>query len=175
MVNRALIDPDEFIGLEGVAHLCCGGEAPFLRRHLDACARFAADKGDGMAGRDRLFAVYARAKERLATRLGTEPGAIALLAHASEGLNQVARAIDWRDGDNVVVADLEFPSGIYPFAALRSRGVELRLVRSRDYYVALQDVERAVDRRTRLLVASQVSYVSGQRLDLDRLAAISRR
>src|SRR5579859_7995385 len=102
MVSGSLIDADEFIGLEGIAHLCCGGEAPFLRRHLDACARFAADKSDGMAGRDRLFSVYARAKERLAARLGITADSVALLAHASEGLNQVAHAIDWREGDNVV-------------------------------------------------------------------------
>jgi len=175
MLNRSLIDPEEFVGLEGVAHLCSGGEAPFLRRHLDACARFAGDKGGGMSGRDRLFAVYARAKERLAARLGIAADAVALLAHASEGLNQVAHAIDWREGDNVVVADVEFPSGIYPFAALHPRGVELRLVPSRDYYVALPNLESAVDARTRLVVASQVSYLSGQRLDIGRLAALAHR
>ena len=29
----ALIDKSEFVGLDGVAHLCTGGEAPWLRSH----------------------------------------------------------------------------------------------------------------------------------------------
>src|SRR5688572_29967763 len=115
MQRRPIIPSNEFLGLEATAHLCCGGEAPFMRRHLEACQRFAVDKSDGMAGRERFFAVYDRAKRLLGERLGVPPATIALLAHASEGLNQVARTIDWRPGDNVVVTDVEFPSDVYPF------------------------------------------------------------
>ncbi len=174
MQPEALIDPGEFLGIGGIAHLCSGGEAPFLRRHLDALRQFAADKSGGMAGRDRLFAVYGRAKQLAAKRLGTGPDSIAFLAHSSEGLNQVARSIDWRAGDNVVVADVEFPSGILPFAALRPLGGETRILRARNHYVGLADVSEAINGRTRLIVASQVSYLTGQRLDLAALAALAR-
>ncbi len=175
MSETTLIDPAEFLGLEGVAHLACGGEAPFLKRHLDACARFAADKSDGMAGRDRFFIAYNNAKRLTAERLSVDPTRVAFLAHASEGFNQVAHAIDWSPGDNVVVADLEFPSGIFPFAALRERGVETRLIRSRDHYLPPEDFIRAIDGRTRLVVASLVSYLTGQRLDLAALRDATRR
>jgi cysteine desulfurase / selenocysteine lyase len=170
----ALIDKSEFVGLDGVAHLCTGGEAPWLRSHDAACARFGALKSAGMAGREQMFVTAERVRGRAARLLGVTPAEVAFLAHASEGLNQAVRSVDWRAGDNVVFADLEYPSLIYPAALLRERGVEPRVVRTRDHYLALDDLAAQVDRRTRLVLVSQVSYLTGQRLDLARCANIAR-
>ena len=170
----ALIDKSEFVGLEGVAHLCTGGEAPWLRSHTAACERFGALKSAGMAGREEMFAIGERARVRAARLLGVVPHEVAFLAHASEGLNQAVRAVEWRAGDNVVFADVEYPSLIYPAARLRERGVEARVVRARDQYVSQDDLAARVDRCTRLLLVSQVSYLTGQRLDLARCADLAR-
>ena len=169
----ALIDKREFVGLDGVAHLCTGGEAPWLASHTEACGRFGALKSAGMAGREEMFAVGERARTRAARILGVETAEVAFLAHASEGLNQAVRSVDWRAGDNVAFADLEYPSLIYPAAVLRERGVEPRVVRTRDHYLSLDDLAARVDRRTRLVLVSQVSYLTGQRLDLHRCADIA--
>jgi selenocysteine lyase/cysteine desulfurase len=170
----SLIPKDEFVGLEGVAHLCTGGEAPWLRSHDEACRRFGALKSGGMAGRDQVFQVYARAKTRVARLLGVDPARVAFLAHASEGLNQAVKAIDWRPGDNAVLGDLEYPSIAYPIAALRPGGVEARVVRAVGGRLDLEDVARAADARTRLILVSQVSFLTGQRVDLARCAEIAR-
>ena len=170
----ALIDKQAFVGLDGIAHLATGGEAPWLRSHDDACRRFGQLKSAGMAGRDEMFAVYRRAKARVAKRLGVDPGAVAFLAHASEGINQAVHAVDWKAGDNAVVADIEYPSSIYPVSALRGRGVEVRVLPTRDHYLSLDRLAEAVDGRTRLVLVSQVSYLTGQRLDLARCAEIAR-
>jgi len=170
----ALIDKSEFVGLDGVAHLCTGGEAPWLRSHTAACERFGALKSAGMAGREQMFALAARARERAARRLGVEAREVAFLAHASEGLNQAVRSLEWRAGDNVVFADLEYPSLIYPAARLRERGVEPRVLRTRGHHLSIDDLAARVDRRTRLVLVSQVSYLTGQRLDLARCAEIAR-
>jgi cysteine desulfurase / selenocysteine lyase len=66
----ALIDKREFVGLEEVAHLCTGGEAPWLRSHTAACERFGALKSAGMAGRKEMFAIAERARARAARLLG---------------------------------------------------------------------------------------------------------
>src|SRR5262249_27712350 len=113
-----LLAKSEFVGLEQVAHLATGGEAPWLRSHDQATARMGALKSGGMAGREQLFAVYERAKSRVAHMLGVDPSRVAFLGHSSEGLNQAVKAVSWRAGDNVVFADLEYPSSIYPAALL---------------------------------------------------------
>ncbi len=125
-----LLPRSEFVGLEAedVTHLCTGGEAPWLRSHDGACRRFGELKSGGMAGRDAIFGVYQRAKARVATRLGIASARVAFLAHASEGLNQAVGAVDWRPGDNAVVADVEFPSLLVPLGRLRDAGVEVRVV-----------------------------------------------
>src|SRR5687768_15996993 len=162
--SAPLLPKSHFVGLEHIAHLCTGGEAPWLESHDDACHRFGQLKSQGMAGRDAIFDVYARAKQRVGSLLGFGADRVAFLAHASEGLNQAVAAVDWRSGDNAVVADLEFPSLVFPLSRLRASGVETRLVRARDHYVSIDDVAAAVDGRTRLLLVSHVSYLTGQRL-----------
>src|ERR687886_872967 len=140
MAAAPLLPKSEFVGLEGVAHLCTGGEAPWLRSHDDACRRFGELKSAGMAGRDAIFDVYARAKQGVAALLGIPAERVAFLAHASEGLHQAIAAVDWRPGDNAVVADVEFPSLRYPVSRLRAAGVEARVVHARDHYLAMDDV-----------------------------------
>jgi cysteine desulfurase/selenocysteine lyase len=163
-----------FVGLENVAHLCTGGEAPWLRSHGEACRRFGELKSGGMAGRDEMFRVYGRAKAGVARMLGVGSERVAFLAHASEGLNQAVASVAWRPGDNAVFADLEYPSSVYPVARLKDAGVEARVVPSREHYVSIDDIAAAVDRRTRLLLVSQVSYLTGQMLDLSECAEIAR-
>jgi selenocysteine lyase/cysteine desulfurase len=65
-----LLAKSEFVGLEQVAHLCTGGEAPWLRSHDQASACMGALKSAGMAGREQLFAVYERAPASHEERAG---------------------------------------------------------------------------------------------------------
>jgi cysteine desulfurase / selenocysteine lyase len=166
-----LAPKSDFIGLEGVAHLAAGGETPMLRRHLEAAARFAADKGGGMAGRERFWGVRERACARLGALLGLDPGDIALLGSASQGIGQVVSSFAWRPGDSVVVGETEFPSGVFGLARLRALGVEVRVVPARDWRLDVEELVAACDGSTRLVYASHVSYLTGQRLDLERLSA----
>ena len=50
MPLEPLLAPDGFAGLEDVAHLCTGGEAPWLKAHDAVYADFARLKSGGDAG-----------------------------------------------------------------------------------------------------------------------------
>jgi selenocysteine lyase/cysteine desulfurase len=185
VTSRSSLAPkSDFIGLEGVAHLAAGGETPFLRSHLDAFAAYARDKSAGLPGRERFFAVKQEARARLARLLGCTPGDLAFLSSTSEGINLVAGSLDWRPGDNVVLEAHEFPSDLHPWQRLRARGVEVRLLRPpalggppgpEPWSVLPERFEEAVDERTRVVALSVVSYFTGERHDLERIAAIARR
>lgn len=163
-----LIPKEEFIGIEHVAHLGAGGEAPVLRSHLGAAAQFLLDKGSGMPGRDRMFSLVERAKEMLAALLGGRPDEIAFLANASEGIFVTALGIDWKPGDNVVVERVEFPSVLHAWQMVNSRGIEVRAV-GEGPVPSLAEVRSATDARTRVLAVSHVSYLTGARHDLAAL------
>jgi len=63
-----------------------------------------------------------------AALMGVPAGDVAFVKNTTEGLGFVANGLQWRAGDRVVVPDLEFPSTIYPWLALRDRGVVVDLV-----------------------------------------------
>jgi cysteine desulfurase / selenocysteine lyase len=165
-----LVPKSDFVGLEGVVHLVAGGETPMLQRHAAAYARFAADKATGLPGRVLFEEARGRVRQRLASMLGMQPGDIALVGSSSEAIGQVISSIAWQPGDNVVVAEHEFPSGLFALARLRDLGVELRLIAPRDHYLEVDDLIERCDGRTRLVYVSHVSFRTGQRVDVARLA-----
>ena len=73
-------------------------------------------------------------------------------------------------GDNVVTAAEEYPSNIYPWMNLASRGVALRLVPSREGRIWIDDLAAAIDGSTRVLddqprrVRHRVSATTSMRL-----------
>lgn len=108
-----------------------------------------------------------------ANLVGTLPAEIALLHNTTEGINLVAEGLPWRPGDNVVTLADEFPSNQYPWMNLASKGVETRRVPTSGGTVSFDGLVQACDRRTRVLAISWVSYSSGWRNDLDRLAELA--
>jgi selenocysteine lyase/cysteine desulfurase len=73
--------------------------------------------------------------------------------------------------NNVVINDLEHPSNREPWLNLRSRGVEVRVARSREGWLHPEDVFALVDSRTRAVGLSHVEYNSGVRNDIAAYAA----
>jgi cysteine desulfurase/selenocysteine lyase len=169
-----LIPKTAFIGIDHVAHLATGGESPVLRANLEAATRFLLDKGGGMPGRERFFETADRARTLLAARLGGGSEDISFLGSASEGLHVASAGIDWRPGDNVVVGQSEFPSVLLAWQRLRPRGVEVRAV-GHEPVVTHDEIAAAVDRRTRAIAVSHVSYLTGARYDLHRMRGVADR
>ncbi|HLY25833.1 MAG TPA: aminotransferase class V-fold PLP-dependent enzyme, partial [Aggregatilineales bacterium] len=84
----------------------------------------------------------------------------------SLGLNLVAQAFPWRQGDTVILADGEFSSNVYPWLNLKERyGVEVRFLRDAPG-LTLEALAQAADERTRLVAGSLVQFFSGHRTDL---------
>jgi selenocysteine lyase/cysteine desulfurase len=165
-----LLSPDEFVGIDGVTHLCTGGEAPWLKAQEGVYEEFARLKSAGYAGRAEIYGRGERCRERMGRLWGVPADRIAFMPSAAEGMNWLARGLAWRDGDNVVTTNLEFPSVAYAWRNLRSLGVEVRMVQHRNWIVQENDLLAAVDARTRVLAVSHVSFYTGQCLNLERLS-----
>ena len=111
---------------------------------------------------------------RIARLLNAEADEIAFVGSTTQGIGLVAEGFPWRVGDSVVTAAEEYPSNIYPWMNLASRGVGLRTVPSREGRVWVEDLAAAIDRTTRVLTISHVEFASGFRNDLDALAGLCR-
>ena len=164
----------DFIGLEGVTHLATGGEPPLLKAHREAFDSYAHDKARGHPGYYAHWAVAEEVRGQLAAMMSLAADDIALVGSASTGINSVLSSIDWRAGDNVVSAALEYASGRYAFARLESLGVETRLVAPTGYETDIGKLIDACDQHTRIVYVSQVSYLTGQALDIAALSGARR-
>jgi selenocysteine lyase/cysteine desulfurase len=103
-----------------------------------------------------------------------EPREVAFVDNTSTGISMVAEGFAWKEGDNVVGAQLEFPSNVYPWMRLADYGVEYRTVPERDGRIDEDELLARIDERTRMLVLSWVQYASGYRADLVRLGTACR-
>ncbi len=132
---------------------------------------------DLVASGDANWARWAEQLEQVrqhgAALLGAQPDEIALVKNTTEGINLVAEGFPWRAGDNVVTLDDEFPSNLYPWMNLASRGVETRRVPTDGGRVSLDAIAAACDARTRLISVSWVGYASGWRNELDALVDLA--
>jgi selenocysteine lyase/cysteine desulfurase len=99
---------------------------------------------------------------------------IALVKNTSTGFNILATGLQWKEGDHVILNEMEFPSNIYPFLNLRRLGVDVDLVKARDGRVLVEDYVRAMRPETRLVSVSYVQFLNGYRMDLRALGEICR-
>ncbi len=84
-------------------------------------------------------------RDQVARLINADRDEIAFVNSTTHGIGLVAEGFPWRPGDSVVTAAEEYPSNIYPWMNLASRGVDLRLVPSRDGRIWVDDLAAAID------------------------------
>src|SRR5882762_977473 len=101
-------------------------------------------------------------KRRFAHLIGAKPDEIAFVQNTSDGENIVVLGMDLpHRGGNVVLDELHFETSLYMYKSLEAKGLDLRVVKHRDWAIDIRDMERAVDRNTRLVSMALVSNVNG--------------
>lgn len=175
MKFRAQDFREEFFDQEGRIYLNCAGQAPLPR----AAVRAILEALEWQKFPERLtHELYAdlpdQTRALLAELIGADPHEIAITNGASDGVNAVARGLDWRPGDEIVLPAGEFPANYYPWKWLERRGVRIVEVQPSTRFVSVEDLLAALGPRTRLLALSWVNYSSALRLDLARLAEACR-
>ena len=92
---------------------------------------------------------------------------IAFVPNTATGVSVAAGALNWRDGDRILVTDAEYPSNRHYYNAMQQRGVELDIVQQRpDGRIPTEDIIAAITDRTRLVGLSHVQWGTGFRSNL---------
>jgi len=107
--------------------------------------------------------------------INAESDEIAFVKSTSHGLSIVAEGLDWKAGDNVLIFEKEFPSNIYPWLNLARKGVEVKFIPSCNGRILIDDIERLIDPKTRLIAISSVQFANGFRIDLVKVGEICRK
>src|SRR2546421_6808184 len=116
----------------------------------------------------------AKARQKFAAIIGAQLHEVAIAPSASVALSSIASALDYSKRNNVVMADMDFPTLAYQWLVKRRIGVECRFVESPDrIYTPPELFERQVDDKTALVATSRVFYTSGYIQDVGAVADIA--
>ena len=163
---------DQFPVTRNLVYLNHAAVAPLSRRAAEAMQWLAQDALDcGSEHYAQWMAAYQGLRVVAARMINAAPAEIAIVKNTSEGIATVAIGIDWKPGDVVVAFEEEFPANVYPWKRLESRGVEIRWL---SIFDDLNRIDEAA-KGARLLAISYVQYLSGYRVDLDKIGEICRR
>jgi selenocysteine lyase/cysteine desulfurase len=160
----------EFPVVERAVYLAHAGVCPLPRRVAEATAACATAgmHGDQETAVSRDF--LAQTRELAARLLQARASDIALVGPTSLALSLVANGLRFRRNANVVVYFDDYPTNVYPWMSLAERGVTVRFLNLRRLGVIRpMDVLGQVDEDTRLVALASCHFVSGWRLELDRL------
>ena len=149
--------------------------SPYCMPVIEAMERFASERRDfASLYYDRWYRDLEICRRFAAALLNALPEEVAFTKNTSEGVNLTAQLVDWKRGDEVLVFACDFPTNVYPFLNLKSKGVSARYVDCKKGSVSLDVIESAIGDKTKLLSISHVFYNSGYRLDLEGLGKICR-
>lgn len=169
----------QFNVVDGMAFMNNGTLGPSPRIVADEEARIyaeiAADPTNGYR-RDELH----ERRKTLASFIGAAPDEVAYTRSTTEGMNIFGRGLDWREGDEVLMCTHEHSGGIEPYIHAQERyGAVIKWVdvpvppESREQIVSIY--EKAVGPRTRAIMVSHLTYVTGLLMPVKELTDLCRR
>ena len=155
----------DFPGLAEMTYLNTAAEGIPPRCVLAALGQYAQDKLLGMDGRLRHERHWNGVREGAARAFGLSPDEIGICSCSSEAFNLAALAMQFTDGDEVIINDLDFPAGATPWMQ-PACPAGVKVWRARDGALRVDDLAGLLSPRTRLVSLSLVSFFNGYKAPL---------
>jgi selenocysteine lyase/cysteine desulfurase len=115
-------------------------------------------------------------KALFAALINAKPSEVAYVSSTSAGENLVVQALDLhrRFDGNVVTDGLHFEGALLHLLELKKQGLEVRIVKpTKDCRIDVKDLEKAVDKNTRLIEVSSASMYNGFQHDLEAVCDLA--
>lgn len=117
-----------------------------------------------------------RVRSKIAEMLKVEVEQIAFMRNTSDGFATVANGLSWKESDNIVSFEREFPANFYAWRRIRDKfGVDLRLCPEREGRIDLDEFVGLIDENTQLVAISAVQFASGFRANLEKIGEAARK
>lgn len=169
----------QFNILDGMTFMNNGTEGPVPRVVLEANERFFREIAENPSDNYRREEID-QVRALVAGFVGADAGEIALTRSTTEGMNIFSHGLDWKAGDEVIYCTHEHGGGIGVLTTLTKRvGIKPVLVEipspppSIDHIVSLY--EKAITPRTKVIMVSHMTYVTGLVTPVKELADLAHR
>lgn len=102
--------------------------------------------------------------------LNCDASEIAFVGPTSLGLSLLAAGLPVRKNDNILICFDDYPSNVYPWMKLAERGVEVRLLNTREWGTLRSiDIMGQVDENTRAVIMASCHFITGFRLEIEKV------
>jgi len=159
----------QFSDFGGRAYLDCAAQGPFPRDTVEEVRRALRYKEHPEEIPEGLSEdLSERARTAVARLIGCHPSSIALGTGTSHGTNLAARGLPIAKGDEVLMAQGEFPALVYPFLNREREGIKVRFVHppGGGRIVPVEEIIKAIGPETKVIATSLVQFATGYRTDL---------
>lgn len=154
----------DFPALSKLTYLNTAAESIPPRCVHEAIEQYCRDKNDGMRGRNAHFATLEACREISARMIGMATEEVSFCSCSSEAYNLLASALDLKPDDEVVITDLDFPAGATPWLNAAAPP-KVQLWKAKNGALLAENLESLLNKRTRLVQVSLVSFFNGHRLN----------
>lgn len=172
---RALPAKNDFSIPDGITYLNSAYTHPIPKAGLEALRDYADRRARPEAVSKPLQKKPVDIKAEFAALINAKPSEICFIPNTSTGENLVVNGLDIpRSGGNVVTDELHFDGALLHLLALQQNsGLELRIVKPRDWRIDLHDLQQAIDKKTRLVEISLVAMDNGFQHDLKAVCDVA--
>lgn len=120
--------------------------------------------------------VPGKLRAALGRLIAADANDVILANSTSYGLHLIAHAYPWCKGDEVMVADNDFPADILPWLLCERRyGIKVKRIRPSQMVLSSEDLKHAITSRTRLICTTWVNSFSGYAADIQSLGTFCRK
>jgi len=160
----------EFPVTEKKIYLAHAGDSPLPRCVADAVSDYVRLATTNDQERFVYPQILTDGRKLISGFLNCQPEEVAFVGPTSLALSFVASGLKFRRGDNILVYFDDYPSNVYPWMALAEQGVQVRLINTKNLgTIRAVDVMGQVDENTRLVALASCHFISGWRLDIEKI------
>lgn len=164
----------DFPGLAEMTYLNTAAEGIPPLAVGEALQQYFRDKQLGMDGRQRHAVQWEEAKKLTAALFGLTADEVSICSNSSEAFNLAAMALQLKEGDEVVINDLDFPAGTTPWLQ-KTCAATTKVWRSREGALRVEDLAGLLGPQTRLVTTSLVSFYNGHMISLPSFLEVVRK
>ncbi len=173
--SRRLPAKDDFPQLTGTClnnarwHPMSIGAIRAVESYLQRKSRSAEDTPE-----DPFDEMHASTKSLFAELINAKANEISYVPSTVAGENLIVTGLGVvGSGGNIVTDALHYEGSLYLYEQLAIQGVDVRIVRPREWRIDMRDIESVVDKNTKLIAVSLVSYINGFQHELKGLCQLA--
>jgi len=165
----------DFLIPDGLVYINSAYTHPMPKAGVEALRAYALSRATPTVELFDTSAAVTRVKAEFAALINASPEELAFIPNTSTGENLVVRGLGIPGtGGNVVTDGLHFDGAILHLQALQAQGLELRIAMpTADGRIQVADLDRLIDRNTRLVEVSSVAMYNGFEHDLTAVCGLA--